>query len=65
MLIVSKMCFFLVNRVSELLDYTSDELTGRNMYSLVHGQDVILLRKCHMDRKFFASFNCASAQSHI
>ncbi|CAG2161841.1 unnamed protein product, partial [Oppiella nova] len=36
-------------RVSDLLNYTSDELTGRNMYSLIHGQDVIHIRKSHLD----------------
>ncbi|XP_035220916.1 protein trachealess-like isoform X2 [Stegodyphus dumicola] len=36
-------------RVSELLDYTADELTGKNMYALCHGQDVQRLRKCHID----------------
>lgn len=44
---------FLTLRVSELLDYTSEELTGRNMYSLIHGQDVIQIRKCHLDRKYY------------
>ncbi|XP_042902039.1 protein trachealess isoform X1 [Parasteatoda tepidariorum] len=36
-------------RVSDLLDYTADELTGKNMYTLCHGQDVQKLRKCHVD----------------
>ncbi|XP_053203805.1 protein trachealess-like isoform X3 [Panonychus citri] len=36
-------------RISDLLDYNADQLTGRNMYSLVHGEDVIQLRKCHLD----------------
>lgn len=40
-------------RVAELLDYTSDEMTGRNMYSLIHGQDVFQLRKCHLDCEYF------------
>ncbi|XP_067120033.1 protein trachealess-like isoform X3 [Centruroides vittatus] len=36
-------------RVSELFDYTAEELTGKNMYTLCHGQDVQKLRKCHID----------------
>ncbi|GJQ67520.1 trh [Trypoxylus dichotomus] len=36
-------------KVSELLDYTSDELTGRNLYTLCHGEDANKLRKCHID----------------
>ncbi|KAI1291745.1 Protein trachealess [Halotydeus destructor] len=36
-------------RVTELLDYSSEELVGRNMYSLVHGQDALQLRKWHTD----------------
>lgn len=40
------------DRVSEILDYTSEELTGRNMYSLCHGEDAHKLRKCHVDREY-------------
>ncbi|CAD7081771.1 unnamed protein product [Hermetia illucens] len=36
-------------RVSELLDYTPEELTGKNLYNLCHGEDAHKLRKCHMD----------------
>ncbi|GBL78272.1 Protein trachealess [Araneus ventricosus] len=36
-------------RVSDLLDYTAEELTGKNMYTLCHGQDVQKIRKCHID----------------
>ncbi|GIX66824.1 protein trachealess [Caerostris extrusa] len=36
-------------RVSDLLDYTAEELTGKNLYTLCHGQDVQKLRKCHVD----------------
>ncbi|XP_023222499.1 protein trachealess-like isoform X3 [Centruroides sculpturatus] len=36
-------------RVSELLDYTAEEMTGKNMYLLCHGQDVQKLRQCHID----------------
>lgn len=39
-------------RVAEILDYTADELTGMNMYTLCHGEDVSKLRKCHLDRKY-------------
>ncbi|KAF4531776.1 hypothetical protein B566_EDAN011812, partial [Ephemera danica] len=35
--------------VSDILDYTAEELTGRNMYSLCHGEDANKLRKCHVD----------------
>lgn len=38
-------------RVSELLDYTAEELTGKNLYTLCHGEDANRLRKCHLDRK--------------
>lgn len=40
------------HRVAEILDYTADELTGMNMYTLCHGEDVGKLRKCHLDRKY-------------
>jgi hypothetical protein len=33
------------------LDYTAEELTGRNLYSLCHGEDAHKLRKCHVDRE--------------
>ncbi|XP_035703736.1 protein trachealess isoform X3 [Folsomia candida] len=36
-------------RVSELLDYSSEELTGRNLYAICHAEDVSKLRKCHVD----------------
>ncbi|KAL0276379.1 UNVERIFIED_CONTAM: hypothetical protein PYX00_003966 [Menopon gallinae] len=36
-------------RVSELLDYTAEELTGKNLYTLCHGEDANKLRKCHID----------------
>ncbi|GAB6021454.1 hypothetical protein CHUAL_004059 [Chamberlinius hualienensis] len=36
-------------RVSELLDYTAEELTGKNMYALCHGEDMPKLRACHVD----------------
>ncbi|XP_042899146.1 protein trachealess [Parasteatoda tepidariorum] len=36
-------------RVSELLDYTAEEITGTSMYTLCHAQDIEKLRKCHID----------------
>lgn len=38
-------------KVVDLLDYTPEELTGRNLYSLCHGEDANKLRKCHIDCK--------------
>jgi hypothetical protein len=37
--------------VSELLDYSAEELTGKNLYALCHGEDANKLRKSHVDRK--------------
>ncbi|XP_023939041.1 protein trachealess isoform X3 [Bicyclus anynana] len=37
------------SRVSELLGYTAEELTGKNIYALCHGEDANKLRKCHVD----------------
>lgn len=31
------------------MDYTAEELTGRNLYTLCHGEDANKLRKCHID----------------
>ncbi|XP_055376711.1 protein trachealess [Condylostylus longicornis] len=36
-------------KVSDLLDYTPEELTGKNLYNLCHGEDAEKLRKCHLD----------------
>uniref|UniRef100_A0A224XJF8 Putative transcriptional regulator sim1 n=1 Tax=Panstrongylus lignarius TaxID=156445 RepID=A0A224XJF8_9HEMI len=36
-------------RVADLLDYTADEITGMNMYTLCHGEDAHRLRKSHID----------------
>jgi hypothetical protein len=48
------------------LDYTAEELTGRNMYSLCHGEDAHKLRKCHVDREYtpktFAHISLSSAR---
>lgn len=40
-------------KVTELLDYTPEELTGKNLYNLCHGEDSAKLRKNHMDCKLF------------
>lgn len=40
------------NRVTELLDYTPEELTGRNLYNLCHAEDADKLRKNHLDCKY-------------
>lgn len=36
-------------KVSELLDYTAEEMTGMSMYALCHGEDVHKLRITHED----------------
>ncbi|XP_045119005.1 protein trachealess-like isoform X8 [Portunus trituberculatus] len=36
-------------KVADLLDYAAEELQGRSLYSLCHGQDVERLRKTHID----------------
>ena len=38
-------------RVSELLDYTADDLTGQSLYALCHGEDVHKMKKTHEDCK--------------
>lgn len=40
------------NRVTELLDYSADELVGRNLYNLCHAEDADKLKKSHLDRKY-------------
>lgn len=40
------------NRVTELLDYSADELVGRNLYNLCHAEDADKLKKNHTDRKY-------------
>jgi hypothetical protein len=47
--IIFKMFYF---RVSEMLDYTADDLTGRSMYSLCHASDIDKIRQTHTDRKY-------------
>lgn len=36
-------------RVSDLLNYAADDLTGRSLYTLCHGEDVQVLKKAHQD----------------
>lgn len=52
-LLVSDMFLAWICRVSELLDYTADELTGKNLYTLCHGEDANRLRKSHIDCEYF------------
>ncbi|XP_061505174.1 protein trachealess isoform X1 [Anopheles gambiae] len=37
------------NRISSFLDYTADELNGKSIYSLCHGQDAHKLKKSHSE----------------
>ena len=39
-------------RVSDLLDYSADDLTGKSMYSLCHAGDVDKIKQTHVDCKF-------------
>lgn len=36
-------------KVQDLLDYAPEEIVGRNLYTLCHGEEVNKLRKCHVD----------------
>lgn len=36
-------------KVSDLLDYSADDLTGKSMYSLVHAGDVDKIKQTHVD----------------
>lgn len=38
-------------RVTDLLEYSPEELTGKNLYNLCHGEDADKLRKSHLDCK--------------
>lgn len=40
-----------VARISSFLDYTADELNGKSIYTLCHGQDAHKLKKSHSERK--------------
>ena len=42
--------------MSELLDYTAEEMTGMSLYALCHGEDVHKLKNTHEDCKFFTFF---------
>ncbi|EAT46470.1 AAEL002343-PA [Aedes aegypti] len=37
------------NRISSFLDYTADELNGKSVYTLCHGQDAPKLKKSHSE----------------
>uniref|UniRef100_A0A182N096 Uncharacterized protein n=1 Tax=Anopheles dirus TaxID=7168 RepID=A0A182N096_9DIPT len=37
------------NRISSFLDYSADELNGKSIYSLCHGQDAHKLKKSHSE----------------
>lgn len=43
-------------RITDLLDYTAEEFTGKSLYALCHGEDADKLRKCHLDCKLFTTF---------
>ncbi|KAK2709476.1 protein trachealess-like isoform X2 [Artemia franciscana] len=36
-------------RISDLMEFTSEELTGKSLYSFSHGEDLEKLRRCHCD----------------
>ena len=38
-------------RVSDLLDYSAEDLNGKSMYSLCHAADVDKIKQTHTDRK--------------
>ena len=38
--------------MSELLDYTAEEMTGMSLYALCHGEDVCKLKSTHEDCKY-------------
>lgn len=38
-------------RVTDLLEYLPEELQGKNLYNLCHGEDADKLRKSHLDCK--------------
>jgi len=40
-------------RVSDLLDYTPEDLVNKSLYSLCHAEDANRLRKSHSDCKYF------------
>ena len=41
--------------MSELLDYTAEEMTGMSLYALCHGEDVCKLKSTHEDCKLDTS----------
>ena len=38
--------------MSDLLDYSAEDLTGKSMYSLVHAADVDIIKQTHVDCKY-------------
>lgn len=36
-------------KITDLLDYYPEDVVGRNLYTLCHGEDIQKLRKCHLD----------------
>ena len=42
--------------MSELLDYSAEEMTGTSMYTLCHGEDVHKLKSTHEDCKYKFTF---------
>jgi hypothetical protein len=52
-------------RVSEMLDYTAEDLTGRSMYSLCHASDVDKIRQTHTDRKSIFIPDCQRTKGEI
>ena len=39
-------------RVSDLLDYSAEDLTGKSMYALVHAADVDKIKQTHVDCEY-------------
>ncbi|KAI8437743.1 hypothetical protein MSG28_011977 [Choristoneura fumiferana] len=52
------------SRVNELLGYTAEEMTGKNLYALCHGEDANKLRKCHVDFTLDAVINKGQVLTH-
>jgi len=51
-LISNHVCFS-TDRISSLTDWRSEDVSGRDIYTLCHPGDIGLLKKIHKDRKFF------------
>ena len=50
--VIKQTTTYLYPRVSDLLDYSADDLTGKSMYSLVHAGDVDKIKQTHVDCKW-------------